>query len=114
MVLDANELELFRPKKAEPKCAIGLNVSILNDLPVLQGHDHHPTPESAHACQAQLQATESVLLKTLDYTIEMSAGPLPDHLPDFSRIKKQLANQTYIHADECMADVYEVIFVFRL
>ena len=50
---------------------------------------------------------DNVLFPAFDLTINTFESSLPEHLPDFSKIKSKLRLNVYQHSVECMQEVYE-------
>ena len=90
----------------------GLNFLMADPLPIIYNaeilsHNDHPSPESALACKEQLKCLDNVLFPAFDLTINTFESSLPEHLPDFSKIKSKLRLNVYQHSVECMQEVYE-------
>ena len=90
----------------------GLDISFGEPLPIMQGsnkHSVHPTVESIESNATQLTCIKKVLFKAFNMTIETYTFPLPEHLPDFSKIITKLKDMNYDFSDDCMSDVYDVL-----
>ncbi|XP_023321447.1 rho-associated protein kinase 1 [Eurytemora carolleeae] len=101
----------IREARRNEEISFGLNLTLDDPLPLLHVFEEHehPTAEMADNCSAQLNCLKNVLFQAFDMTIETYTLPLPEHLPDFSKIILKLNKMNYVHADKCMSDVYDVL-----
>ena len=101
----------IREARNNEEISFGLNLTLDDPLPLLHVFEEHehPTAEMADNCSAQLNCLKNVLFQAFDMTIETYTLPLPEHLPDFSKIILKLNKMNYVHADRCMSDVYDVL-----
>lgn len=74
----------------------------------------HSNAADAEQCEYELRLLETILMPTFDKIIDGDKIELPEHLPNFGKIKSLLQLKFYEHSADALKDLHDLIHAYNV